>query len=239
MQKAEGTAYWWWRWWCRCAAKLLLFFPVHSALRIKQIHLFWVYHFYENRTEHTRAFSGVGGDHTKCIMCYLIDCCSLHSSYVPFNGFKSPLFEWCDDAVEFGVVDTVDIGEPGRISFGVVLPADLLSVLINESELLDTFCWASRSCFRNLARRFWNQTYKTIWTRKCVITLVIIYIHFTALHRVICTRNIWKSIKTAKANEIFRLSCSYSCSCSFMPSIRVAWPIINRLATKRLSKMCA
>lgn len=76
------------------------------------------------------------------------------SIFLPFNDFKSPLFEWCDDAVEFGVVDTADIGEPGRMSFGVVLPADLLSVLISESELLDTFCWAIRSCLRNFARRF-------------------------------------------------------------------------------------
>lgn len=76
----------------------------------------------------------------------------------PFNGFISPL-EWCEDALEFGVVDTVEFGEPGFMSFGVKLPSDLLSDLIGESDdELVTFCWAKRSCFRNLARRFWNQT---------------------------------------------------------------------------------
>lgn len=84
---------------------------------------------------------------------------------LPFNGLISP-FEWCDEALELGVVETVEIGEPGLISFGVVFPPPLLllpdfpSALICESEelLLVTFCWASRSCLRNFARLFWNQT---------------------------------------------------------------------------------
>lgn len=70
----------------------------------------------------------------------------------------SPL-EWCDDALEFGVVDTVEFGDPGFMSFGVVFPIDLLSDLMGESAVeFVTFCCARRSCFRNLARRFWNQT---------------------------------------------------------------------------------
>lgn len=83
----------------------------------------------------------------------------LNLKYLRLIGFESVLFEWCDDAVEFGVVDTVEIGEPGRPSFGVVSPADLLSVFITESELFVAFCWAKRSCLRNFARRFWNHTY--------------------------------------------------------------------------------
>lgn len=73
-------------------------------------------------------------------------------------GLMSP-FEWCDEALEFGVVDTVELGDPGLISFGVVFPTDLPSDLIGESDdVLVTFCCAKRSCFLNFARRFWNQT---------------------------------------------------------------------------------
>lgn len=65
-------------------------------------------------------------------------------------------FEWWDEALEFGVVDTVEIGEPGFMSFGVVFPVDLPSDLIGESDdvLFVTFCCANRSCLRNLARLF-------------------------------------------------------------------------------------
>lgn len=58
-------------------------------------------------------------------------------------------FEWCDEALEFGVVDTVEFGEPGFISFGVVFPTDLPSDLIGESDdVFDTFCWANRSLMK-------------------------------------------------------------------------------------------
>lgn len=64
-------------------------------------------------------------------------------------------FEWWDEALEFGVVDTVEFGEPGLISFGVVLPTDFPSDLIGESDVVFvTFCCANRSCFLNLARIF-------------------------------------------------------------------------------------
>lgn len=64
-------------------------------------------------------------------------------------------FEWCDEALEFGVVDTVELGEPGLISFGVVFPTDFPSDFIGESDdVFVTFCCARRSCLRNLARRF-------------------------------------------------------------------------------------
>lgn len=78
----------------------------------------------------------------------------------PFSGLMSP-FEWCEDALEFGVVDRLDIGDPGFVSLDVGFSVDLPSVFIDESVewLLDIFCWDSRSCFRNLARRFWNQTW--------------------------------------------------------------------------------
>lgn len=84
---------------------------------------------------------------------------------LPFSGFMSP-FEWWEEALEFGVVDTVEIGEPGFMSFGVELPPppplpDFPSLFIWESDdEFDTFCWAKRSCLRNFARRFWNQTWK-------------------------------------------------------------------------------
>lgn len=108
--------------------------------------------------------------------CY---CAQLSSLLLPFSGFMSPI-EWCDDALEFGVVDTVDIGEPGFMSFGVVLPAladdDLPSDLISEPLslvlLLVTFCWARRSCLRNLARRFWNHTYNKNATIKCMFLII-------------------------------------------------------------------
>lgn len=83
-------------------------------------------------------------------------------------------FDRCDEALELGVVETVDSGDPGFMSFGVVLPIDddddLFSLLtcvgvcdkfsVELCALLEpeTFCWARRSCLRNLARRFWNQT---------------------------------------------------------------------------------
>lgn len=68
-------------------------------------------------------------------------------------------FEWWDEALEFGVVDTVEFGEPGLISFGVVLPTDFPSDLIGESDVVFvTFCCARRSCLRNFARLFWNHT---------------------------------------------------------------------------------
>ena len=84
----------------------------------------------------------------------------------PFMGFISPL-DWCDDALEFGVVETVDKGEPGLMSLGVVFPADFCSLLTDVFEscvllLLDTFCWAIRSCFLNFALRFWNHTWKFV-----------------------------------------------------------------------------
>lgn len=50
------------------------------------------------------------------------------------------------------------MGDPGLMSFGVVFPVLLFfpSDLICESEalLLETFCWANRSCLRNFARLF-------------------------------------------------------------------------------------
>lgn len=62
-------------------------------------------------------------------------------------------FEWCDEALEFGVVDTVEFGEPGLISLGVVFPTDFPSDLIDESDVVFVaFCCAKRSCLRNLAR---------------------------------------------------------------------------------------
>lgn len=87
---------------------------------------------------------------------------------LPLIGFISPI-EWCDEALELGVVDTADMGEPGFMSLGVVfpqfppddvLPSDFICELVSDDELLVTFCWASRSCLRNLALRFWNQTWK-------------------------------------------------------------------------------
>lgn len=69
-------------------------------------------------------------------------------------------FEWWDEALELGVVEMVEFGEPGLMSFGVVFPTDFPSDLIDESDdVFVTFCCAKRSCFRNFARRFWNQTY--------------------------------------------------------------------------------
>lgn len=94
--------------------------------------------------------------------------------YVPFIDFMLWLSDGCDEAFEFGVVEMVDMGELGLIMslIGVVFPPPwpfisnltllLLLLLLwcsdDEFEWLDTFCWAIRSCFRNLARRFWNQT---------------------------------------------------------------------------------
>lgn len=89
-------------------------------------------------------------------------------------------FDWWEEALELGVVDTLESGEPGLMSLGVVLPAatppfeDFCSLLTDDESapllllllvllllllLLETFCWAIRSCFRNFARRFWNQTW--------------------------------------------------------------------------------
>lgn len=83
---------------------------------------------------------------------------------LPLIGLISP-FEWWDEALEFGVVETLDSGEPGFISFGVVFPAVWPSVFIDDGsdELFTAFCCAWRSCFRNFALRFWNQT----WKKKC------------------------------------------------------------------------
>lgn len=84
-------------------------------------------------------------------------------------------FDWWDDALELGVVDIVDNGEPGFISFGVVLPVNepfpLFSCLIPSGDvvlLFVTFCCASRSCFLNFALRFWNQTCHSINVRNKV-----------------------------------------------------------------------
>lgn len=71
------------------------------------------------------------------------------------------LFDWWDDALEFGVVETLDRGgELGLVSFDV---PDLLSLftcaISPELELLVTFCWANLSCLRNFARLFWNHTW--------------------------------------------------------------------------------
>lgn len=72
--------------------------------------------------------------------------------------------------LEFGVVEIPECGEPGFMSLlprlDLVLP--LLSalmlgwVLAPSLELLEVFCWANRSCLRNFARRFWNQTWNQI-----------------------------------------------------------------------------
>jgi hypothetical protein len=76
------------------------------------------------------------------------------------------LLDWCDDALEFGVVEIFDKGELGFfISFGVPDLVSLFTCVMEslvELELLVTFCWASLSCFRNLALLFWNQTWKKV-----------------------------------------------------------------------------
>lgn len=74
-------------------------------------------------------------------------------------GLMSP-FEWWDDALELGVVEIFDMGEPGFMSFGVEFPVLCPSVFIDDESdpLLDDFCCAWRSCFRNFARLFWNHT---------------------------------------------------------------------------------
>uniref|UniRef100_A0A182QNL8 Uncharacterized protein n=1 Tax=Anopheles farauti TaxID=69004 RepID=A0A182QNL8_9DIPT len=101
--------------------------------------------------------------------------------HLPLIGLISP-FDWWEEALELGVVDRVVTdrqGEPGGLmSFGVVLPPFtddfslpgppllllplllllLVLLLLLLLLLLDTFCCAMRSCLRNLARRFWNQT---------------------------------------------------------------------------------
>lgn len=96
---------------------------------------------------------------------------------VPFIDFMLLwLSEGCEeDVFELGVVDTVDVGELGLMMslIGVVLPpwffiSSLILLLLllwcsdEEFEWLVTFCWAIRSCFRNFARRFWNQTWKKV-----------------------------------------------------------------------------
>ena len=71
--------------------------------------------------------------------------------------------DWCDDALEFGVVETLDKGELGLMSFvdpDFVSHFTCVSESLVELELLLTFCCANLSCFRNFARRFWNHTYK-------------------------------------------------------------------------------
>lgn len=95
--------------------------------------------------------------------------------YVPFIDFMLLwLSDGCDEALELGVVDTVDMGELGLMMslIGVVLPPwffissfTLLLLLLlllgcseEEFEWFVTFCCAIRSCFRNFARRFWNHT---------------------------------------------------------------------------------
>lgn len=105
------------------------------------------------------------------------------SGNVPFIDFMLLLLwlsDGCDEAFEVGVVDTVDMGELGLMMslIGVVFPPwffissfTLLLLLLllllwcseEELEWFVTFCWAIRSCFRNLARRFWNHTWGRGW----------------------------------------------------------------------------
>lgn len=84
----------------------------------------------------------------------------------PLIGLIS-LFDWCDDdALELGVVETFDSGEPGLISFGVPfneldLLLSLLTCVVTFSfdVLFDpcvTFCCANRSCLRNFAWKMYR-----------------------------------------------------------------------------------
>jgi hypothetical protein len=67
---------------------------------------------------------------------------------------------------ELGVVEMLECGDPGLISLLpfklLVLPFVSALMLVGgfefSLELLDAFCCASRSCFRNFALRFWNHT---------------------------------------------------------------------------------
>lgn len=70
---------------------------------------------------------------------------------------------------EFGVVDTLECGEPGFTSLllvrgDFVLPLDsalIFVVGLGLSEvMLEAFCCANRSCLRNFALLFWNHTCK-------------------------------------------------------------------------------
>lgn len=92
----------------------------------------------------------------------------------PLKGLTSPFELWWLEMLVllFGVVLIADPGEPGFTSLpGVLLPAGLDPPLepvslftadcwLPESDVLDAFCCASRSCLRNLALRFWNHTWK-------------------------------------------------------------------------------
>lgn len=88
---------------------------------------------------------------------------------LPLRGLTSPLDEcWLETLLvfEFGVVETLELGEPGFTSlppldmlFVVPLLSALMLVKLGLSLLeFDTFCWARRSCFLNLALLFWNHT---------------------------------------------------------------------------------
>lgn len=84
-------------------------------------------------------------------------------------GFMSPFEDWWDEilVLELGVVETPEWGDPGLISLVLILdlvvPLDsdltLLCVFVPSEELLEAFCCAKRSCLRNFALLFWNQTW--------------------------------------------------------------------------------
>lgn len=99
---------------------------------------------------------------------------NIEDRYSPFplTGFRSPFEEtlWLEFGVELFV-----LGVPGFMSFPLLLvttcfpPPSVFMVGGEDAEsllfeLLDedwtAFCWASLSCFRNLALLFWNHTWE-------------------------------------------------------------------------------
>lgn len=85
-------------------------------------------------------------------------------------GLTSPFDDWCEDtlAFELGVVEMPEWGDPGltasfppKFDLDEALPSAFMLVCVpglSKLLLLDAFCCARRSCLRNLARLFWNQT---------------------------------------------------------------------------------